>query len=442
MVTEKIRGCALCEHDHDFEPDSYLIEQMAKGECVIFAGSGISTERKTAHLNTLYDELIHHFKLEPNSLPKLVTDIESSPDGRYRFIEKVLKRFEYIDSFSYLRGEATKFHAELATMPYIKNIITTNWDTYFEDYCMAKPFVYPEDMRFWGAANRAVLKLHGTIANLGSIVASEADYDDCLERLQRGAIGAKLKSLLAEKSCIFIGYSLRDRDFREIFEFIKGELGKFSRPHYYVSPYADNEKDHIAELGLEPIATDGANFLKIIKSHVSADYCYAEDRIYEIAVDLLDYVSKEHILISEKLKAAEYPQVIINLSYQDGLQDFLNRVLDLRASGKYSDLHTLKNISSTYESIKRDYIRNGNYKTAAYCLGYSDAAYYLENLYYDEDLGLPPIYFHLSNKYFDDSEQYISALDDLPQMHKAAYRYCKKIAPEDPELIVQHLPFF
>ena len=65
----------------------------------------------------------------------------------------------------------------------IKTIITTNWDTYFEDCCAAVPLTIPEDISLLDETSRHVLKIHGSINNLSSIVATKSDYESCYERL-------------------------------------------------------------------------------------------------------------------------------------------------------------------------------------------------------------------------------------------------------------------
>ena len=48
----------------------------------------------------------------------------------------------------------TRFHQVLATIPQLENIITTNWDDFFEVVCHAVPFVTGEDFIFWNTAGR------------------------------------------------------------------------------------------------------------------------------------------------------------------------------------------------------------------------------------------------------------------------------------------------
>ena len=53
-------------------------------------------------------------------------------------------------------------------------------------------------------------KIHGSINNYGSIVATYKDYKTWYDELHKGLIGSKLKLFLSssEKVVVFIGYSL------------------------------------------------------------------------------------------------------------------------------------------------------------------------------------------------------------------------------------------
>jgi NAD-dependent SIR2 family protein deacetylase len=82
----------------------------------------------------------------------------------------------------------------------IKNIITTNWDDFFEKVCGLDAFVNDSDMPFWESSERRVMKIHGSIRNFGSIVATEQDYQKSFRRLNNGPMGAQLKSLITQKT--------------------------------------------------------------------------------------------------------------------------------------------------------------------------------------------------------------------------------------------------
>ncbi|HVX36893.1 MAG TPA: SIR2 family protein [Hyphomicrobium sp.] len=232
MADEGECPCAICKNHHEFNLDNFLLDEIRAENVAIFAGSGISTESPNIAPHSLYLELAHQAALDnvQMSSPDVAQAIADKPDGRFHLMRTVQERFDYINKFRDLRAMATSFYRELATMPYFNTFITTNWDRYFEEYCAAKPFVYDADMRFWGVPRRKVLKVHGTIDDYSSIVATRSDYKKCGSRLQKSLVGAKLKEILATNTCLFIGYSLRETTTLErFFRSSKKHWGNFIR---------------------------------------------------------------------------------------------------------------------------------------------------------------------------------------------------------------------
>src|SRR5439155_7591185 len=118
---------------------------------------------------------------------------------------------------------ATAFHRALSTSWQVKDIVTTNWDDYFEGECAATPFVTAEDFAFWGLPGRRVLKIHGSVSGLGSIVVTREDYERCFQSLSTGLLGSSLRMMLATKTFLFVGYSVADSDLVNILRLLTVE---------------------------------------------------------------------------------------------------------------------------------------------------------------------------------------------------------------------------
>ena len=191
MNPELICECERCKNDLDFEVDDYLLQQIQDRNVVIFVGAGVSTENPLSSPYSFYTEMVVGCGLKDCELafPDLAQKYTERPDGRFELLKLVQDRFDYIAKFSDLRQQSTKFFRQISTMPYFNTFVTTNWDRNFEEYCRAKPFVYETDMRFWNLPNRRVLKIHGTIDDYSSLVATREDYDNCSESLKSSLIG-------------------------------------------------------------------------------------------------------------------------------------------------------------------------------------------------------------------------------------------------------------
>lgn len=437
-------ACAICALNIDFRIDPHLLREIEEHNCVIFAGAGISTETRFTHPNKLYDELKHDISCEEDlPFPQLVDRFQARPNGRIALINKITERFSYINSFRELRDTATRFHRALATMPYFRSVITTNWDRYFEDEIVATPFVYESDVPFWEKSKRSVLKIHGSIDNFSSIVASSEDYQECEERLRNGAIGAVLKQIFATKTCIFFGYSATDSDFLNIYNTIKDGLGKVARTHYLVSPFlSDSDVDRLKDdLNIVAVKTDATHFLNVIKEHMCASFCFAEDASFNaVSVELMD-VWEAHDAYCSSFKAGEEPHLIFSAVYQDGLIHALERIVDLKKSGIYSDLHYVRNKIRAYLVDLEKYSRSRNYWETSYFTGYVNGLMFFDMVASDEDIEPPPHFFHPGIGPVS-QEEFEKLVRPNPEVHKAALAFGKRLIRKNPGAeVLQHLPW-
>lgn len=150
-------------------------------------------------------------------------------------------------------------HEFLADIPAPLLIITTNYDNLIERAFRAKghPFdlvVYPTDNKDWGGSasywkhgasepefhsprkllidldrTTVIYKMHGTVdqldQNRDSFVIDEDDYVEFLIRLgAKTAIPAKFVEWFGKRHFLFLGYSLRDWNFRVILSKIEKDL--------------------------------------------------------------------------------------------------------------------------------------------------------------------------------------------------------------------------
>lgn len=448
MADQELCGCAICTLKIDFTIDPHLLGEIEKHNCVIFAGSGISTETKYAHPDSLYETLKHHADVEEDlEFWDLVERFEQQPNGRQKFIQLVKDRFDYIDSFRGLRASATRFHHALGNAPYFRTIITTNWDRYFEDILEATPFVYDSDIPFWESAKRPVLKIHGSIDNYSSIVASADDYAGCENRLREGALGAVVKQIFATKTCIYAGYSAKDKDFRRIFQTIQDGLGRFARSHYLVSPFVSD--DEAAELkdqfGIIAIRTDATHFIEIVKQHMREKLGYSRDDSFKEISESMHEFRELHYDFVNSYHPKQQPHLIFATAYQDGVLNAFERIVDRAMTGEYADLHKLDAQIAGYSQMIADYKKARNYWDLAYFTGYQNGLiqFALINSKDDDDVPPLPECFHpgLGELYLD---EFNDKVRDNPDIHKGALKEAQKKASkfrDDEDMVVQHLPW-
>jgi hypothetical protein len=141
----------------DFLLPSQLVDAVKKGNLVVFAGGGISTEDRVVLPSTFYESIADEVSVtEPHILdfPSLMSRFCDQPNGRQKLLTRITERLAYVESFPELYNGATAFHCELSTIFQIDNVITTNWDDFFERECGARPYVSPEDFALWEMPGR------------------------------------------------------------------------------------------------------------------------------------------------------------------------------------------------------------------------------------------------------------------------------------------------
>jgi NAD-dependent SIR2 family protein deacetylase len=416
--------CELCKNEKDIHIPADLVAELLEGNVTVFAGAGISTESRTVLKQTFYEEILSEVgpKGSGMSFPDLMEQFCSMPNGRIKLIQRIASRFEGISAFPETDRVASRFHREISTFYPLKNIITTNWDTYFETICKATPFVTHADLAFWEGADRRALKIHGSIANYGSIVATSKDYAKCKKALSTSVMGSVLKSILATQTVIFVGYSLSDSDFNYIYGFVKKQMQGMHRQAYVVTPFAQ-DADRFRNLGLIPLITDGAYFFTLIKAHAVSSGVMLPDDIYESAFQLLQRVSCEHRILHETFDVSKNPEIIYAASYQDGLTHALERALNLKGTGAYSNPNRLRNVWRSYVAIQKEKRAAKKYEDVAYIEGYINGLI----LFLCEDssscVSQVPLYFAFGvDEDMFSVEDYRRKIKIIPQAHKLSYQ--------------------
>ncbi|NLH46528.1 MAG: hypothetical protein GX451_10470 [Acholeplasmataceae bacterium] len=432
-------------HKKDFDMPNDIIEAVKSERLVLFAGAGISTEKKGCYPRTFYEEIKQEMDL-PNSeqlkFSKIMSKYTEQPNGRRNLIRRIRKRFDYVDSFPELYRIATNFHRELSSVYFIRDIITTNWDDYFERECGATPFVSDEDLIFWDLAYRRVLKIHGTVNNYGSLVITGEDYQQCYERLNNGALGGFLKSFLATKTIIFIGYSFGDEDFSSIQEYLSREMSGLN-PHAYVVTIDESANEKFKGTNITPIITDGTFFIEKLKELlIKENLIIPEDTLY-IASGYLTFVNGIHKKIGE-LDLRNNPEVIYSLSYLDGLIHALERVETRHKTGEYSDPYNIMNVTQSYLEERKVYLKNKQYFDVAYIDGYVNGLLFIIDVEELEDIKdkTDPFYLFGYRNKINNFEEYLNLINNGKVYHKNARKLAEKIVTDIVQgITVHHKPF-
>lgn len=437
--------CAICQNNIPFKIPDEIIDAAKRGDLVLFCGAGISTEKRSVLPYSFYTSIREELGVESTdiSFSNLMQQYCQQPNGRKKLLRKIKERFDYIHSFPELKQTATDFHNELSELFFIKTIITTNWDTFFEDCCAATPITIPEDFAFWDTNDRYVLKIHGSINNLSTIVATKDDYEQCLSCLQNGIIGATLKTILATKTVVFIGFSFGDEDFTQILEYLRNEM-KDIYPHIYIVTIDDNLEKKLRYKNSTCIVTDGTYFLHQLKLHFKENGWLTNCESRPFIQDMLYTLREIHSEVS-KITIDTYPNVVYTLAYQDGIIHALDRFLQLYNTGVYNAPGHISRLARSYEQLSKDAYATGNYWNFAYYEGYLNGLILIDVIEDDlEAVKVFPIYFiPLVKKEIHNLKEFMAELKKSCKRENEYLLYAKQIAGRygSPDMVVHHPPY-
>lgn len=417
---EKVIGavnceCFMCKNNNSFDMPNEIIESVKKKELVLFCGAGISTESKAVLPTSFYMDVLTFLNSEHNL--NLDTDIAFSelmskfcsivPNGRKQLIRKINERFDRVQSFPELYNSATRFHKEVSKIPQIKTIVTTNWDDYFEKECLATSIVDNKDVALWNTFDRRVFKIHGSINNIGSIVATTNDYDKCYERLSNEPIGDRLKTLLGSNCVVFIGFSFGDEDLNKIIDILSERLDDFANQFYLVT--VDKSWENNRDSRIIPIITDGQFFIHSLRNILIEEGHLVANDIYDFARYASQVASDFHTDWLNEIdnfneKLASFPEIILSIAYQDGMIHAYQRCYANRKKGDYLIPGYLSKIVASYHSLVDQHEKNKNYLQMYYDLGYQDGLINLEIFLETNNHLMPPLFIYEGENFATEKE--------------------------------------
>jgi hypothetical protein len=217
-----------------------LLEDLVNGKWlpVIGAGMSLNATLPPPERMPLWPEFGKGFADElPDYSATSVLDGISAYEhefGRARLIERAAELL-HLD-----HAQPGPAHKEFCNLPF-DIVCTTNFDFLLEkQYDLERrnnrsvhPIVDEDQLAInIGSAGTVLLKLHGDVRHPKRLVVTEADYDGFLTNYP--LIATYLANLLITKTAVFIGYSLDDPDFRQIWHVVASRLGKMRRMAYAI----------------------------------------------------------------------------------------------------------------------------------------------------------------------------------------------------------------
>jgi hypothetical protein len=220
-----------------------LLDAIANGKCLPVVGAGFSRNCTLPpnHVMPLWDELtglLGKALGASYSKPELAAAAYCLAKSKPQ-LALLLRNLLHVN-----RAMPGKAHLAFARLPF-KTVITTNFDFLLEDAFKAvkKPCfpVVCQALIDWGAVDgeTRVLKIHGDVYHPHDLVITEDDYDRFVER--HPPLVALLKSLIADHTLLFLGFSVNDPDFRQIWRAVKDDFSDRLPTSYTFAVRPDHE---------------------------------------------------------------------------------------------------------------------------------------------------------------------------------------------------------
>lgn len=330
-----------------------LIDSFLQNNVILFVGSGLSIDLGLPNWNQLVIEIINYIesKTSVTSLglfkELLSTNNMDALDVLTQIEKKGYKKLaqDYIGNFLRLKDDCDlSIHKKLFEL--CPRVVTTNYDHAFEK-ALGDSVHKISNHNQHGIANLAskaeyIFKIHGDVDEPDNCILFESDYKKLyqLQSHQQDLFTSQFKSLILNKTLLFIGFSLGDPFVKEIMNHIntitKGTMSK----HFLFTTNNSFDIPYIQPIILEAYS-DLVNVLDTISSQIELD------PKSEVQLDI-----KNHTI--EVKKETNFP--LVNLLFSQPLDkdyyynvDLFSRALskyELRLNITYLNLEQLRNIES------------------------------------------------------------------------------------------------
>ncbi|EHQ08199.1 hypothetical protein Lepil_3542 [Leptonema illini DSM 21528] len=250
----------------------YIVSEIAEQRVVVFVGSGFSLNARPADNRNLrmrtWDELkrmvqqrlgLSEKEAQKINTPRLIQLFESRFDLRQRndLIAEAIPN----DAV-----EPGPLHRELVKFNW-DSIVTTNIDTLIErafKFEKRACTVISQEHAMARIKTMPIYKIHGSYEDEATWIFSEKEYNQNVQPL----FIDKLRTIFAEKTVLFVGYSLNDPDLDAILYQIQARLGHFQRRAYLVS--LDDQTIHRAYWLQRNIDIISASDVDRVSGHVES----------------------------------------------------------------------------------------------------------------------------------------------------------------------------
>ncbi|EOR27983.1 hypothetical protein A500_01250 [Clostridium sartagoforme AAU1] len=213
---------------------------------------------------------------------KRLEGINSLPDFAEKFVKLRRERTDLINILEDIfRVEITesmvKYHKKLTNIPQIDTIITTNYDELLEvGYGKSNVRIIRKDTDISSIRNDKIkiYKIHSDFDNRDDIVITRTDYTNFFRDKIYSIMWSHIKTILSQKTVLFIGYDLGDQNVDSLVFDIIDNLGDFTNENFVIAPSLPSEEiDDLKNKKVSYIDMTGEQFINKLEKDIKNTLC-------------------------------------------------------------------------------------------------------------------------------------------------------------------------
>lgn len=211
-----------------------------------------------------------------------------------------------------------------------QKLITTNYDSLLEKSVFniedEEIYIHNDDLFSSETKNKKLYKIHGSIDKPSSMIITKSDYDQFFEKSKY--IYSKLLTIFVESPIIFLGYSLSDRNIKDILTTLTAtlsqkDLKQFQERVYIISYSSDDKPEYFLEK--EELALLNGLLINVNIFYLRNNYQQLYEVLRDISLqssDLEFAVSKNDVVnhfIIPLYEGQDYPEVVMRELLQNAM---------------------------------------------------------------------------------------------------------------------------
>ncbi|WP_116787288.1 SIR2 family NAD-dependent protein deacylase [Flavobacterium psychrotrophum] len=255
-------------------PKENLFKHIRSEDVILWAGAGLSlyagypsgTELK----NIILNDLSQSEKTDINeNLP--LTDLTeeycrlklSSRNSLINILNKTFKDYTPLTTF---------LHEQIASIPHFKTIVTTNYDSLFENayHGRSEKIFHSKHIPYLDKNKVHIYKIHGDLSDPDSIIITKDDYNKFFKsNLENNILWTSVKACIASKNILFLGYNLEDSNIQVVFDKIAEGLSLNRKEAFFIAPNLPQSKiNWLIQKGIHYINLTGKEFIIELISNI------------------------------------------------------------------------------------------------------------------------------------------------------------------------------